>query len=272
MKVKRQKSKVIIATLVVVLLITAMSRLVGTNLVVSFVRMIAVPIQTGFAYVSDGLSSTVDFIYEMKGYKEENERLVAENIKLKKGVKDTESYRQEIEELKGVLDLRSSISEYTSVAASVIGYSANTYFDKIEINRGFSSGISEGDVVINNEGLVGRVVEVGANHAIVSTIVSDDNSIGVTISRTGDIGVVEGDKQLCQKSQCKLTFVDKDVKIMEGDLLETSGSGSLYPGGISLGTISQINMDNLGMLNYAVIDTAVDFRNLHHVLVIDSAE
>ena len=271
MKIKRKKSNLIIAAVVAVLIITVLSRLMGTNLIVGFVRMVAAPIQTGFSYIADKAMDTVDFIYEMKGYKTENERLVAENLTLKKTVKDTEHYRAEIEELRSVLNLKNSISEYNTVAASVIGYSTDTFFDKIEINRGTFSGISEGDVVINAEGLVGRVSEVGPNHAIVSTIIAEENSIGITISRTGDIGIVEGDSVLCQKAQCKLTFVDKDVKIMEGDLLETSGSGSIYPGGINLGIIRSINMDNLGMLNYAVVDTAVDFENLHEVLVLDSA-
>ena len=271
MRIKRKKSNVIVATVAVVILITIISKLVGTNLVTGFVRMVATPIQTGFAHIADKAMGTVDFIYEMKGYKAENERLIAENNTLKKNVKDTEHYRAEIEELRSVLELKNSISQYNSVAASVIGYSTDIFFDKIEINRGALSGISEGDVVINSEGLVGRISEVGPNHAIVSTVIAEKNSIGITVSRTGDIGIVEGDSVLCKKSQCKLTFIDKDVKIKEGDLLETSGSGSVYPGGINLGIIRSINMDNLGMLNYAVVDTAVDFETLHEVLVLDSA-
>lgn len=267
----KKGTKIIVIVAICVVIITFITRLLGVNPVSGIVRNVMTPFQTGFMYIGSKLTGTIDFIYEMKGYKTENERLIAENTELKKNQKDTEHYRLEIDELRSLLNLKNSISEHNSVAASVIGYSSSTYFDKIEINRGTMSGISEGDVVINSEGLIGRVTEAGLNHAIVSTILSESNSIGVVMSRTGDIGIVEGDSELCKQSQCKLTFVSKDANIVEGDILETSGSGSVYPGGINLGIIRKVNMDNLGMLSFAVVDTAVDFNNLHEVLVIDTA-
>lgn len=270
-RLNKKGTKIIVLAVIAVVIITFITRLAGANPVTSIVRNVMTPLQSGFVYIGDKLTGTIDFIYEMKGYKTENERLIAENTELRKNQKDTEHYRLEIDELRALLNLKNSIFEYNSVAASVIGYSSSTYFDKIEINRGSMSGISEGDVVINGEGLIGRVSEVGLNHAIVATILSQSNSIGVKISRTGDIGIVEGDGELCKQSQCKLTFVSKDANIIEGDVLETSGSGSVYPAGINLGIIRKVNMDNLGMLSFAVVDTAVDFDNLHEVLVIDTA-
>lgn len=269
-KPKQKGTKIIIAAVVCAIALTFITRLWGVNPVSGIVRNIMVSLQTGFAHIGSKFTQTVEFIFEMNGYKEENERLVAENIELRKTQKDTESYREEIEELRNILDLQKSISTYPTTAASVIGYSTSAYFDKIEINRGSLSKIEVGDVVINSEGLVGTVSEVGMSHSIVSTIVSPDNSIGIKVTRTGDIGVVEGDEELCKKSLCKLAFVDKDVNIIEGDILETSGSGGVYPGGINLGIIRKINMDNLGMLSYAVVDSVVDFGNLYEVLVLDT--
>ena len=271
MRIWRKKgTKVIVAVVAGVAALSLIANFTGSNPVANAIRTVATPFQTGFAYIAQRAKGTVEFIYEMKGYKEENERLVAENTNLKQSVKDTEHYRKEIEELQALLNLQNSITQYRSVAASVIGYSANTYYDEIEINRGSMHGISVGDVVITPDGLVGSISEAGLNHSIISSVISGENSIGVIISRTGDIGVVEGDEELRLNSQCKLTFVDKDVNIMDGDFLETSGSGSVYPGGIRIGIIRQINMDNLGMLNYAVVETAVNFRDMHEVLVLDT--
>lgn len=269
---KSKAGKAISVVVVCALLLAFITHFTGQNPVSNLIRTVFAPFQTGFSYVADKVGSTIDLIYEMNGYREENERLVAENAQLKKEHRDTEHYRREIEELRSILKLDEQQYFGTSVAASVIGYGFNNYYDKIEINKGTMHGVKQGAAVITSEGLVGLVSEVGINHSIVTTIIAEDNAIGITISRTGDIGVVEGDTELCLNSQCKLTFVDKDVNIMAGDILETSGSGGIYPQGITLGIIRDINMDNLGMLNYAVVDTAVNFREMHEVLVINSVE
>ena len=265
---KKKEGKAIAVIAILALLVTIITHVSGNNPISNVVRSVFTPFQTGFSYLANQAEDAISFIYEMKGYKEENERLVAQNTELKKKARDVEVYHSEIEELRSVLELKNSLEDYNTTAASVIGYSTNNYYDKIQINRGRRHGIEEFDTVIAPSGLVGTVTEVGLNHSIVSTILADKNTIGIKISRTGDIGVVEGDEELCINAQCKLTFIDKGVNIIEGDVLETSGSGDMYPAGLNLGIIRDIKMDSLGMLNYATVDTAVDFGKLHEVVVI----
>lgn len=265
---KTKAGKAISAVVVFALVMTIITRVGGENPVSNAIRTIFTPFQTGVSYIANKIESTIEFIYEMNGYREENERLIAENAALKKKSRDEEHYHREIEELRSMLDLKNSLVGYNTVAASIIGYGANSYYGKIEINKGSVHGIALGDVVMSSGGLVGQISEVGLNHSIITTIIADKNAIGVRISRTGDIGVIEGDSELSANSQCKLTFVDKNVNIIEGDILETSGSGGIYPEGISLGIIRDINMDNLGMLNFAIVEPSADFKNMHEVLVI----
>lgn len=66
-----------------------------------------------------------------------------------------------------------------------------------------------------------------------------------------------------------MTFIDKGANIIVGDLLETSGSGGIYPAGILVGAIREINSDNTGMLNYATVEPLVNFSRLYEVLVIN---
>ena len=54
-----------------------------------------------------------------------------------------------------------------------------------------------------------------------------------------------------------------------GDLLETSGSGGVYPAGLLVGAIREINSDAMGNLNYATVEPLVDFDKLYEVLVIN---
>ena len=257
-----------IATLVV-LLCVLIAHFGGSNPVSNAIRSVFAPFQSGFAYITNNIRGTAGFLAESKTYKEENERLMAENNELKRQNRDITHYREENEELKRLLGLQQNIEGYTTVAATVIAYSPNNWYDTIEISKGALSGIKVGNAVITSDGVVGKVTETGPNWSLVSTIIGPDNAMGVKISRTGDVAVVEGDRELYRSSVCKMTFIDKDANLIVGDLLETSGAGGVYPDGLVVGSVREVNADAMGNLNYAVVEPSVDFSRLHGVLVIN---
>ena len=66
----------------------------------------------------------------------------------------------------------------------------------------------------------------------------------------------------------KATFIPTEANVLEGDSVETSGIGGIYPKGIHIGTVKQVvNTKNITN-RYAIIETAVDFSKLETVLVI----
>ena len=232
------------------------------------VNTVASPVKNGFSYIADAVMQVRDFVWDMRAYKEDNERLEAENIKLKQEARDVSSYKEENERLEAMLKLKDSSEDYTYVAASVISYSQTGWYKVIEINKGAINGISVGSAVVTPEGLVGRVTEVGPNNAVISTILDKSSVIGIKISRTGGTGLVEGDEELAKDLMCKLSFLDRNTPIIVGDVIETSGSGGVYPAGLAIGSVLSVRSDSTGALNFAVIDPAVDFSLLREVLVI----
>lgn len=252
----------------VVLLAGVIEHFGGSNPVSQAIRTVFAPFQSGFAYVTNGVRDTADFLAEAKTYREENERLVSEINELKKQNKDITNYREENERLMGILGLANDLDGYTSVAASVIAYSSNNWYDTIEVSRGSLSGVSVGNAVITPDGVVGKVIEVGPTWSVVSAVLSPDSALGVKISRTGDVAVVEGDNELYSQNFCKMTFIDKGSNLIVGDLLETSGAGGVYPAGLNVGTVREISADAMGNLNYAIVEPSVDFSRLYDVLII----
>ena len=238
----------------VVLLCAAIAHFGGTNPVSNVLRTVFSPFQNGFSYIVNKVTDTTDFIREMNGYKEENARLVGEINELKKQNRDVANYREENERLKETLELQNSLENYSTVAASVIAYSSNNWYDTIQISKGSLAGVAVG---------------TGPTWSIVSTILNPDNAMGVKVSRTSDVAVVEGDSELYSQNYCKMTFIDKGSNLIIGDILETSGSGGIYPAGLSVGVIREINSDAMGNLNYATVEPLVDFNKLYEVLVIN---
>lgn len=261
------------STIIVIAAISAgcfvIEHFAGFNPVSTVVNTVASPLKSGVSYIAHSLGNARDFIWDMRAYKSDNEKLESEIIKLKQEARDVSAYKEENERLSALLELKNSTAnEYTSVAASVISYSQSEWYRAIEINKGAINGISEGAAVITPDGIVGSVTEVGPSYSIVTTILDKSSVIGIKVSRTEGTGLAEGDDELAKDLKCKLSFLDRDTPIIVGDVIEASGSGGIYPQGLVIGTVVNVSANSAGTLNYAEIDPAVDFSSLRSVLVI----
>ena len=120
--------------------------------------------------------------------------------------------------------------------------------------------------VIADEGLVGYVISVTDNTAKVRTLVDTSSSISCLMSTNKDSIVCKG--TLGNNSELKAMYIPTDANLIQGDSIETSGLGGIYPKGIHVGTIKKIVTTKNIIDRYAIIETAVDFNKLNTVLVI----
>ncbi len=271
------KNKIVITIIIIlsaVLIAAGVLQIAGgTNYLTNIVGVILSPAQSAASWVSSSIDELAVSIWEMRSYKEENERLVNEINTLKKEARSVESYKAENERLKELLDIKNTqMSEYNTIASRIISYEPNNWSETIVIDKGLKHGVKEGSVVVTGGGVVGQVTEAGTTWSRVSAIINLDNALGVRVIRTGDPAIVEGDSELSRTGNCRMSFISKDTSIIVGDLLETSGLGGIYPAGMMVGTIVRINSDSTGTLQYAEVQPVVDFNNLYEVLVICDAE
>ncbi len=226
------------------------------------------PIYSGMDKV---ISPTRKFFSHVKNankYEKEIEALKKENNELKLANRGSKEYIEENNRLKELLDLKEGMASTKTVTAKVVSYEPNSWYNTVMLNKGETSGIKKGDVVVTTLGLVGKVTDLGSNWAKVSTILNISNSVGVKLSRTGDVGVVSGDANLAENKECKLEYLSNDKGLIKGDILLTSGLGGIYPPDLLVGKVKEINSDSTGNLEYASVTTSVDFSSLYEVLVI----
>ncbi len=265
---KKKGVQIAAAVTAAVLGITVIAHFCGFNPASYAVRTVFSPFQNGFAHIADKVSGAFSFVREMKGYKDENEKLIRDINELRRQNRDITNYREENERLKELLKIQNDLDSYSTVAASVIAYSSNNWYDTVQISKGSLAGVSVGNAVIPPDGVVGKVVETGPTWSVVSTILNPENAMGVKVSRTGNVAVVEGDGELYSQNCCKVSFIDKGSSLIAGDILETSGSGGIYPPGLFVGSVREVNADTMGNLNYATVEPSVDFEKLYEVLII----
>ncbi len=171
--------------------------------------------------------------------------------------------QKENERLKKLLELRESLSQET-MAASVIGRDPAYWFRTLFINKGANQGVRENMPVINNKGLVGLVVQVMPSYAKVQLVIDMNSRVAAISQRTREMGILKGEGV----HGCLLDYLPKKTLIEKGDIVVSSGMGSLYPKGIPIGEVEEVEFKKKGLYQTAKIRPAVDFNTLEEVLIL----
>lgn len=238
------------------------------NFISDVLGVVISPVQKGISAVIGGVQGFFGSISNMGRYEAENAELKEKIALLESEVRETEELKKENARLRSMLDLKERDVQYDMQAAEVIAKDAGNWFSAFTIDKGTSSGIAQGNAVITNDGLVGYVYEVGTTWAKVTTIIDSGSSAGAAIKRTGDTGVVEGDLKLQNEGKCAFVYLQKDANVTEGDYVETSGLGGIYPPGLYIGKVAEVTADAGGVSQRAIVQPAVEFDRISEVFVI----
>ena len=185
-----------------------------------------------------------------------------------------ESLEKEIEELKGQLELNRTLTSYKSVNATILSRNKAYWFNNMMIDKGTKDGIKEGMAVITKNGLLGKISKAYRNSAEIKLITSDDTNYKVSVSikmNDGEnIAILNGYDQ--EKGLLKLVGVNKTAHVEVGNEVLTSGLGGVFPGGIYIGTVENIESDKYNLSNDVYIKTTQDFNNIHYVTVLKTVD
>jgi len=263
---------IIITIVVGILMAVSTIGITKTNPVSMVAGTITTPIGNFFNYVCSNVIDFAGDLWYFRDFKGRYEQAQVKITELEKTTREIESLKKENERLKGLLSIADEPDNLQKVAARVVSVSPSNWYEDVLINRGSAHGIKEGSTVINGDGLVGYVCEVGVNWAKVMTILDADSSVGCYVARTDDMAICEGDITLSDNGECNVSYFSKDATMAVGDSVETSSISSIYPSGILIGKISAVVPDSQGFYNKATLETAVDFKKLREVIVIIGGE
>lgn len=230
------------------------------------IGVILKPFQSAITYTVNGVGGFFKKFEDVAKLQEENKQLREEIDALNAELRKYEDYKIENERLTSLLELKTNNQSFNYVAAKVIARDYSGWYETVTINKGLKDGIKKYDAVVTSQGLVGHITEVGEKYARIVTVVDSSSSVGAVVSRTKDIVMVDGDVKLMDEGKCKLSYAAKNSAVIEGDILETSGLGDIYPAGILIGKVSEIT--NKSSESLITVEPAVDFGKLSEVLVV----
>lgn len=155
-------------------------------------------------------------------------------------------------------------TEQNVLAAQVIGRDPTGYFRSIIIDKGENSGIKVNMPVVNSNGAVGQVVSLSYNYAKVLLVIDQNSSVDSIIQRSRDSGIIKG----LSSKVCLMENVVKTSDIHVGDVVVTSGLGGVFPKGIPVGEVIEVEDPPGELFKDVKIKPSVDFSKLEEVLVI----
>ena len=228
-----------------------------------------VPIQKGINYVgwylsdrTDNLQDLRDVMAERDALQEQVDQLTIENGQLMQD-------KYELEDLRELYELDRSYSDYSKVAAKVIGKDSGNWFHSFIIDKGTDDGIQVDMNVLSGSGLVGIVTKTGPDWAQVRAIIDDTSNVSAMILTTADNCMVSGDLQLMSEGVISLSQLkDSDHEVMPGAKVVTSQVSDKYHPGLLIGYVQEVHMDANNLTKSGTITPAVDFEHLRSVLVI----
>ncbi len=262
------RSKFFIVTLCIAALLVLVPAILTAfgqaDLVRSGLKTAAKPFAYAASRTADALSGFISVFSDYDELAKENEALRAELDAIKNDAQDNAVLKEENKWLRDFLDIKIASPELELIDATVIAHEAGNFSTVLTLNRGKVHGVKRNMPIISADGVLGYVSEVGLDWCSVTSLIESDSRVGAYTDRTGTIGTVAGDVTLRAEGKCLISY-DTGADVAVGDRVYTSGTGSIYPDGLLIGSITEIHADETTRQIVATVVPSVDFTSLEQL-------
>ncbi|MHA4843770.1 rod shape-determining protein MreC [Flavitalea antarctica] len=212
--------------------------------------------------------NSVEYYFNLK---KTNDSLVKENSDLRNALRenfDAPDTTQRVVADTIPYDTLGNVRKYMWRPAKVVSNTATLQNNYLTIQRGLNQGIRKDMGVISSTGIVGTVVDVSANYAVVMSLLHRQSRVSAKMKKTGETGTIQWDGE----SPFFLTLINvpKSAAVAVGDSVITSQYSYLFPQGIMVGTVAAIVEDKTSNFYTMKIKPATNFYNVEFVTVAEN--
>ncbi len=274
---KKYKGRMVVTAVAIILIVTmgmTSNERVNLTKVENFFGNVFVPVEKFFYNTGQKVADFFGSIGNLGNLKSENEEL-------KKKITVLEDENRKYEDIIGKSEFLKTEAElfkntkYNLIPAQVIGKEPGNWFNRFMINKGSKDGINKGDTVVQGvelernvyqEGVIGRVVEVGEDWAKVTSIIDESSNISFKIIRTQDGGMLSGNVD----GELSGYLFESKADIIKGDKLMTSGLGGGYTKDLYIGDVMEVTKKDDDLMKRIIISPAVNFKKIYKVYIISN--
>lgn len=221
-------------------------------------------IQSVFGFISGGISSVWNNYIDLVHVKMEHQILIDENKRLRNeslGLKEKAIAADRLMEL---LNLKDTLNQDEYIIANIIAKDPSNWSSVVVINKGSEDGLMPNMGVITADGVVGRIVKTTPGYSRVLLLSDRNSAIAGLIQRTRDEGIASG--RAGSALRLKYIMITSDVR--KGDLVLTSGTDGVFPAGIVIGSISNVESPKNAMFHSIELLPSVNLLKVREVMVL----
>jgi rod shape-determining protein MreC len=182
-----------------------------------------------WSWLGDSTTSQNDMVLEL-------DRLKSKQLLTNARLQKLNALEAENARLRAMLDARAQVRDRTRVA-EIMSVDANPFSHSLVIDAGTQDGVSDGQALVDADGVVGQVIQAGLLTSQAMLISDTDHALPVEVNRNGLRTIVVGTGKI---DQLQLPFVVNNADIVVGDLLVTSGLGGAFPSGYPVAIVQSV--------------------------------
>lgn len=202
-------------------------------------------------------------IYQLKKITQENAELSSKVISLQQDLVLFNQQSRENDALRKELGFIKN-SKLQLVSCSVLSHNLFGSSDALVLNCGTADGVTEGQAIISQGYLVGKVTYAGKNSSSVLLVTSSQFSSDAKVSQTSDTGIIRGSFG----SGFILDQIPQTSDLRSGWLVVTAGINEKIPKNILIGEVSDLLSGENDLFKRASLVSPIDFKNLDFVFAV----
>ena len=199
----------------------------------------AYPLQLAVSSPSAAVAWIRESMQTREALRTENTHLRAQQSALALRTLNYDALERENAQLRGLAKGLPPIAQRWLIA-EIVNTELTTLRQRMLINRGTTNGVSAGQTVLDDAGLLGQTIHVGPWSAEVILVTDPEHAVPVQIERTGlrTIAVGAGNE-----GTLALPYLPANADVKPGDRLITSGLGGVFPAGYPVARVAEVHRD-----------------------------
>jgi len=211
---------------------------------------------------------------ELNNIREKYQSLLPEVERIDSLMTENIELRKQLESMKEELDIEYTLNDYEYLNATVINRNVSHWYNTITVDKGTHNGVTKDMVVVNSQGLIGKVVSTTAFTSDIRLLTTKDtnNKISITISDGSDKihGLIRNYNYTTYLLEVEGISNTESVSV--GSYVYTSGLGEIFPSGILIGTVENIKTDEYDLTKIIEVKPIADFDNINYVAILKRKE
>ena len=261
-KTSGKKNKILFLFICIILILFFFRGII--NNVVDEAGTVFFPIQRTIYNTGNYFKETSYAVTEYKRILEENRKLKNENVKLDMAIEFNKTLAEENKRLQELLKMKETVALDLKVAKVNFRSPSNLY-ERFYINLGTKDGMQKNMIVLAGKTLIGKIGKVYEDYSLVDMVTGENFNLSV-LTESQMLGIAKGSDEGTGELYFEPNTFENTLQL--GEKVYTSGISEIYPKGLYVGYISEIDQDESQIFRSIKIKTDLDILNLNEVLVI----